>query len=185
MTSPTHYLPHLSTPFQQKFSKEFSKFIDPIILSWTLSDHVFVSIHSMKMPVNPIQCWFLGLLSCSINIIYSSWSFSSRSNFFFFSLGFQSTVSVQLLSHIWLLATPWTAACQASLSITNSWSFLKFMSMKSVIPSNYFILCCPLLLLSSIFPALGSFPMNQFFTSGVQSTGLSASASVFPINIQD
>ena len=97
MTSPTHYLPHLSTPFQQKFPKEFSEFIDPIILSWTLSDHVFVSIHSMKMPVNPIQCWFLGLLSCSINIIYSSWSFSSRSNFFFHLASraqFQSSCSV-------------------------------------------------------------------------------------------
>ena len=50
--------------------------------------------------------------------------------------------------------TPWTAACQASLSITNSWSLLKFMSTESVMPSNYLILCCPLLLLPSFFPSI-------------------------------
>ena len=65
--------------------------------------------------------------------------------------------SVQLLSHVQLFATPWTAACQASLSITNSWSFLKFMSIESVMPSNYLILCHPLLLLPSIFPSIRVF----------------------------
>ena len=60
--------------------------------------------------------------------------------------------SVQLLSHVWLLAIPWTAASQASLSITNSRSFLKLMSIKSVMPSNHLILCRPLL--PSIFPSL-------------------------------
>ena len=60
--------------------------------------------------------------------------------------------SVQLLSHVQLFMTPWTAACQASLSITNSWSLLKLMSIKSVMPSNYMILCCPLLLPPSVFP---------------------------------
>ena len=54
---------------------------------------------------------------------------------------------------VWLLATPWTAACQASLSITNSWSLLKLVSIELVMPSNYFILCCPLLLLPLIFPS--------------------------------
>ena len=53
--------------------------------------------------------------------------------------------------------TPWTAAHQASLSITNSWSLLKLMSIKSVIPSNHLILCCPLLLLPSIFPSIRVF----------------------------
>ena len=62
--------------------------------------------------------------------------------------------SIQLLSHIHLLATPWTAAVKASLSITNSWSLLKLMSIKSVMPSNHLILCCPLLLLPSIFPRI-------------------------------
>jgi len=83
-----------------------------------------------------------------------------------------------------LFTTPWTAAHQASLSITNSWSLLKLMSIESVMPSNHLILCCPLLLLPSI-PASGSFPVSQFFTSGGQSIGVSASISVLPMNIQD
>ena len=65
--------------------------------------------------------------------------------------------SVQLLSHVWLIVTPWTEACQASLSITNSWSLLKFMSIASVIPSNHLIICHPLLLLPSIFPSIRVF----------------------------
>ena len=64
-----------------------------------------------------------------------------------------------------------------------SWSLLKFMSIESVMPSNHLILCCPLLLLPSIFPSIRVFffPMSQFFTSGGQSIGVSASASVLPI----
>ena len=65
--------------------------------------------------------------------------------------------SVQSLSHVWLFATPWTAAHQASLSITNSQSLLKLMSNQSVMPSNYLTLCCPLLLLPSIFPSIRVF----------------------------
>ena len=65
--------------------------------------------------------------------------------------------SVQSLSHVWLFATPWTAACQASLSITNSRSLPKFMSTESVMPSNHLILCRPLLLLPSIFPKIRVF----------------------------
>ena len=65
--------------------------------------------------------------------------------------------SVQLLSHVQLFATPWTAACQASLSITNSWSLLKLMSIESVMSSNHLILCHPLLLLPSIFPSIRVF----------------------------
>ena len=66
-------------------------------------------------------------------------------------------VSGQSLSHVWLLVTPWTAACQASLSITNSWSLPRLMSIESVMPSNHFILCCRLLLLPSIFPSIRVF----------------------------
>ena len=66
--------------------------------------------------------------------------------------------SVQSLSCIWLLATPWTAASQASLSITNSWSLLKFMSIESVMPSNHLILCHPLLLTPSLFASIRVFP---------------------------
>ena len=65
--------------------------------------------------------------------------------------------SVQSLSHVRLFVTPWTAACQASLSITNSWSLLKLMSIESVMPSNHLILCHALLLLPSIFPSIRVF----------------------------
>ena len=65
--------------------------------------------------------------------------------------------SVQSLSHVQLFATPWTAAYQASLSITNSWSPPKLMSIESVMPSNHLILCCPLLLLPSILPSIKVF----------------------------
>ena len=82
-------------------------------------------------------------------------------------------------------ATAWTAAHQASLSITNSWSLLKLMSIELVLPSNHLILCHPLLLLPSIFPSKGSFPVSQFFPSGGQSIGVSAAASILPMNIQD
>ena len=65
--------------------------------------------------------------------------------------------SVQSLSHVWLFATPWTGALQASLSITSSWSLLKLMSIKSVIPSNHLILCHPLPLLPSVFSSIRVF----------------------------
>ena len=65
--------------------------------------------------------------------------------------------SNQSLSHVQLFAAPWTAACQASLSITNSQSLLKLMSVKSVMPSNHLILCCPLLLLPSVFLSIRVF----------------------------
>ena len=65
--------------------------------------------------------------------------------------------SVELLSRDWLFATPWTAACQASLHITNSWSLFKPMSIESVMPSKHPILCHPLLLLPSMFPSIRVF----------------------------
>ena len=99
---------------------------------------------------------------------------------------FYSIRSVQF-SHsvVFNSATPWTTARQASLSITDSWSLLIFMSIELVMPSNHLVLCRPLLLLPSIFPASGPFPMSQFFASGGQSIGVSASTSVLPMNIQD
>ena len=93
--------------------------------------------------------------------------------------------SVQSLSHVWLFVTPWITARQASLSITNSQSSLKLMSIESVMPSNYLILCHPLFLLPPNLPASGSFAMSQFFTWRGQSIGVSASASVLPKNTQD
>ena len=89
--------------------------------------------------------------------------------------------SLQSLSHFQLFTTPWTTAHQASLSITSSWSVPKEL----VMPSKHLILCCPLLLLPSIFHSIRSFQTNQLFTSGGQSIGVSASASVLPMNIQD
>ena len=89
--------------------------------------------------------------------------------------------SVQLLSHILLFVTSWTAAHQASLSITNSQSLPKFMSILSVMPPNHLILCCPFSSSPQSFPASGSFPMSQLFTSGGQSTAVSASASILPM----
>ena len=93
--------------------------------------------------------------------------------------------SVQSLSHVQLFVTPWTAVLQASLSITSSWSLLKLMPLSrwwhpivtfSVVP---FSSCL------QSFPVSGSFKMSQFFASGGQSIGVSASASILPMNIQD
>ena len=92
--------------------------------------------------------------------------------------------SVQSLSHVRLSVTPWTAARQAALSITNSWSLFKLMSIESVMPSNHRILCLPFSSSLQSVLASESFPMSQFFSSGGQSIGASASASVLPMTIQ-
>ena len=92
---------------------------------------------------------------------------------------------VQPLSHVWLFVTPWTTVHQTFLSFTISWNLLKLISIETVMPSNHLVLCCPLLLLSSIISASGHFLMNWRFASHGQSIGASASASVFPTNIQD
>ena len=69
-----------------------------------------------------------------------------------------SGLAVQSLSHVWLFVSPWTAACQASLSFTIfTMSLLKLMSIESVVPSNHLILCCPLFLLLWIFPSISDF----------------------------
>ena len=92
------------------------------------------------------HAWCAGVIN-GLVLIFSSVQFSS----------------VQLLSHVRLFATPWTTARQASLSITNSQSPPKLMSFESVMPSNHLILCCPLLLLPSIFQALVSSQMSHLF----------------------
>ena len=93
-------------------------------------------------------------------------------------------ISVQLLSRVYLFASPWTAACQTSLSITNSPSLLKLMSIESVCHPTISSSVIPFSLLLQSFPASRSFPMSLIFTSGGQSIGVSASASVLPKNIQ-
>ena len=87
------------------------------------------------------------------------------------------------VAQLCLTVIPWTAACQASLSITNSQSLLKLLYIELVMPSNHLILCCPFSSFFQSYPASGSFPVSQFFTSGGQSIGVSA--SVLPMNIQD
>ena len=95
-----------------------------------------------------------------------------------------SLIVVHLLRGVWLFATSWTAAYQASLSFTISQSLLKLMSIKSVMISNYFILCRPLLLLPSIFPSIRVFSSESALHIRWQGIGASAVASVLPMNIQ-
>ena len=90
---------------------------------------------------------------------------------------------VQSLICIWLFVSPWTAAHQASLYFKVFCSLLKHMSIDSVM-FNHLILCCPLILLPSIFPSIRSFPMSWLFASCGQSIGALYSASVLPMNIQ-
>ena len=92
--------------------------------------------------------------------------------------------SVQLLSHFRLFVTAWTTARQASLSISNFWSLLKLMSIKSVMPSNHLILCRSLLLLPSIFPSIRVFSNESVLRIRWPKYWSSVSASVLPVNIQ-
>ena len=92
--------------------------------------------------------------------------------------------SDQLLNCVRLFATPWIAVCQASLSVINSQSLPKPMSIELVMLTNHLISVVPFSCPQS-HPASGSFPMRQLFTSGGQSIGVSASASVLPMNTQD
>ena len=89
-------------------------------------------------------------------------------------------VVLQSLSCVQLFATPWTAAQQASLSFTISWSSRKLMSIEIVMPSNHRILCRPLFLLPSRFPSIMAFSNEPAIHTGGQSIGASASASVLP-----
>ena len=92
--------------------------------------------------------------------------------------------SVQSLSRVWLSVTPWIAARQASLSITNS-SLLKLMPIELVMPPSHLILFVPFSSCPQSLPASGSFPMSQLFAWGGQGIRVSASASVLPMNTQD
>ena len=93
--------------------------------------------------------------------------------------------SLQLLSHVWLSGTPWTAAHQASLSITNSPSLLKLMAIDWRCHSNISSFTEHFSFHLQSFPESGSFQMSHFFTPGGQSVGVSTSVSVLPMNIQD
>ena len=135
------------------FSFFSSCFFSELVISTTLSST------SLIFCINQFANNFFQCIKKKIQLMYSSVLFGSL---YFLS-------SVQLLSPVRLFETPWTAACQASLSITNSRSLLKVMSVESVMPSNHLILCCPLLPLPSLFPSIRVFLMSQVFTSGGQS----------------
>ena len=108
--------------------------------------------------------WWLLLLLCSHSVQFSS---------------------VHSLNCVRLFAIPWTAARQASLSITNSRSLLKLMSIKSVMPFSHLILCRPLLLLPPIPPSITVFSNESTLHMRWKSIGVSSSASVLPMNTQD
>ena len=130
-----------------------------VLLDWTvLRCQIFPNkiLHSGQVIVciPPTQifralqmtCWFIylnSILSKQFEKKFPTWKIQ--------------IISVQLVSGVLLFATPWIAACQASLSITNSQSSLKLISVESVMPSNHLILCRPLLFLPSIFPSIGVF----------------------------
>ena len=96
----------------------------------------------------------------------------------------KNTGCCSMFSPVRLFVTPWTAACQAPLSFTISLTLLKHMSIESGMLSNHHVLCCPRLLLPSVFPSLRVF-FSQLSTSGGQNLGVSASASDIPMDIQD
>ena len=112
--------------------------------------------------------------------ITSAWV-TNKTNLF---ISFNVSQLVQLLSRVQLFATPWIAACQASLSITNSGNSLKLMSMESVMPPAISSSVIPFSSCPQSLPASVSFPMSQLLTGGSQSTGVSALASFFPKNTQ-
>ena len=92
---------------------------------------------------------------------------------------------LQSLNCVQLLVTPWTVACQASLSITNSGGWLKLIAIESVMPPNHLILCCSILLPPSIIPSIRAFSKESVLHIRGQSIGVAASASALPMNIQD
>ena len=96
-------------------------------------------------------CGYYWVFQICWHIEYSTFAASS------FRIWNRHISSVQSLSRVWLFVTPWTAAHQASLSITNSWSSLRLTSIESVMPSSHLILCCPLLLLPPIPPSIRVF----------------------------
>ena len=147
-----------------------------------------------KPPLSMWECWMeaSALTMCyrrsplkvlmNIYLLYKAICATGKCLFLFWGFFF----CLQSLLRVWLFATPWTAARQAFLSITNCWSLLKLKSIVSVMPSNHLILCHLLPLLPSIFPRIKVFwPMSQLFTLGGQSIGVSASTSVLPMNIRD
>ena len=147
-----------------------------VFLLVTVTSHLFKKYLDLYLGDSQIESQILSSSVISLILFF----FKA----FYFILGYHFS-SVQSLSHVQLFATPWTAACQASLSIINSQSLFKLMSFKSVMPSSHLILCRPLLFLPSIFHSIRVFSNESFFASDGQSVGTSASISALPMNILD
>ena len=134
------------------------------------------------------QQWTAGTKSTSRHCSKrKGWNSEQNKNSFplrSFDLMSKTECTVQLFSRVWLFATPWTTACQTSLSIANSQSLPKLIHWVSD-GYNHLILCISFPSCLQTFPASGSFLMSQLFASGGQSIGLSASASVLLVNTQD
>ena len=130
---------------------------------------------STAIPSHPLAL-FIVMLSKAHFTSYSRMSGSSSSKI--------HVIAAQSLSHVWLFAILWMATHQASLSFTITQRLLKLMSTESVMPSNHLILCHPLLLLSSIVPSIRVFS-NELALCIRRQIGISASASVLPMNTQD
>ena len=126
-----------------------------MVIHWNISIYlckgILYKIHFLTK--NVLKNIIEQLIYISFSLIYESTLWLSILHKFFLLV----SQSFQSLSHVQLFATPWTAACQASLSITNSRSLFKLMSIESVMPSNHLILCCHLLLPPSIFPSIRVF----------------------------
>ena len=125
------------------------------IISWCIWFQLVWVMEAMAQECSPNhgQCFITNNIIVSLTYCVPSKDLNSvplGSHWFQFT-------SVQSLRHVWLFATPWTAACQASLSITNSRSLPKLMSIQSAMPSNPLILCCLLLILPSNFPSIRIF----------------------------
>ena len=147
-----------------------------LLHSWNKSHFVMVFNPLIDIRFSLLVCYPGLLRLCSLEILVST--------FLVMSLAFCQFSSIQLFSHVQLFVTPWTAAHQASPSITDTWSRLKLMSIALVMPSNHIILCHPLFLPPSIFHSIQVFS-NELVLCINQSIGVSASASVFPMNSQD
>ena len=105
--------------------------------------------------------------------------------FVILKMSFKNNLVLLLFSHVLFFVTPWSVVCQASLSITNSWSLLKFMSMEPVMPFKYLILCHPLLLLSSIFPGIRVFSSESVLHIRWPKYWSFSFSMNIPMNIQD
>ena len=123
-----------------------------------------ITIPSQTIWFFNLSYWFMTMAIQSPSILPSRGTLIQMTTDICFNLLFHQcllsdeiVVIVQSLSHVWVLVTPWTAACQDSLSFTISWNLLGFMSLELMMPSNHLILCCPLLLLHSIFPSIRVF----------------------------